>query len=395
MYGGCESPGFLISDALAEPFFLKHGYRADQKIIVLHRILDQPTKMFDPRFVPMKQRFELEFGSPRRLLSWWHECIHGYLDPLQFTLKDKQTGALAARTLVWEMEPFSIRWQRPTVGIFDFEVNESCRRQSVGRFFLSLIMKYIQDQFFTLVEIQLEDTNNNGLCSFCAVSTSCTSRTTGYVLRCAAIRQNVVSLSWQGKNMAGRYMTRSSIGGGHNGLVTACYLARAKLKVLVLERRYLVGGACVTEENIFPGYKVSILAAYVNSLFSPTIIKELCMADSWVRPGRAQSLLVHAVPRRPASVSRPRPQDEPGADRQVLEEGRGKLSEIRAHAGQGGLGHRTDPEHDAAECAPAGVWRCVVAVPAQQIVSPTRRRVERRRSRFSRARPAPFSIALV
>jgi len=163
LYGGCESPGFLISDALAEPFFLKHGYRADQKIIVLHRILDQPTKMFDPRFVSMKQRFELEFGSPRRLLSWWHECVHGYLDPLQFTLKDKQTGALAARTLVWEMDPFSIRWQRPTVGIFDFEVNESCRRQSVGRFFLSLIMKYIQDQFFTLVEIQLEDTNNHGL----------------------------------------------------------------------------------------------------------------------------------------------------------------------------------------------------------------------------------------
>jgi phytoene dehydrogenase-like protein len=68
------------------------------------------------------------------------------------------------------------------------------------------------------------------------------------------------------------------IGGGHNGLVTACYLARAKYKVLVLERRYLVGGACVTEENIFPGYKVST-CAYVNSLFSPQIIKDLRMAN--------------------------------------------------------------------------------------------------------------------
>src|SRR5216684_6106237 len=68
------------------------------------------------------------------------------------------------------------------------------------------------------------------------------------------------------------------IGGGHNALVAACYLARAKWKVLVLERRYLVGGACVTEENIFPGYKVST-CAYVNSLFSPIIVKELRMAD--------------------------------------------------------------------------------------------------------------------
>lgn len=67
------------------------------------------------------------------------------------------------------------------------------------------------------------------------------------------------------------------IGGGHNGLVTAAYLARARLKVLVLERRYLVGGACVTEEA-FPGYKVST-AAYVNSLFSPEISRDLRLKD--------------------------------------------------------------------------------------------------------------------
>ncbi len=68
------------------------------------------------------------------------------------------------------------------------------------------------------------------------------------------------------------------IGGGHNGLVTACYLARAKRKVLVLERRYIVGGACVTEENIFSGFKVST-AAYVNSLFRPEIIRDLRLGD--------------------------------------------------------------------------------------------------------------------
>ncbi len=68
------------------------------------------------------------------------------------------------------------------------------------------------------------------------------------------------------------------IGGGHNGLVAACYLARAKWKVLVLERRYIVGGACVTEENVFPGFKVST-AAYVNSLFRPEIIWDLGLRE--------------------------------------------------------------------------------------------------------------------
>jgi phytoene dehydrogenase-like protein len=63
------------------------------------------------------------------------------------------------------------------------------------------------------------------------------------------------------------------IGGGHNGLVTAAYLARKGLKVLVLERREVLGGACVTEE-VWPGYKVST-AAYVNSLLRPEIIRDL------------------------------------------------------------------------------------------------------------------------
>src|SRR4051812_38096904 len=63
------------------------------------------------------------------------------------------------------------------------------------------------------------------------------------------------------------------IGAGHNGLVTAAYLARAGRKVLVLERRDVIGGACVTEE-LWPGFKVST-AAYVNSLLRPEIIRDL------------------------------------------------------------------------------------------------------------------------
>ena len=63
------------------------------------------------------------------------------------------------------------------------------------------------------------------------------------------------------------------IGGGHNGLVSAAYLARAGLKTVVLERRHVLGGAAVTEE-IFPGFRFSVFS-YVVSLLRPEIIREL------------------------------------------------------------------------------------------------------------------------
>src|SRR5260370_20769330 len=63
------------------------------------------------------------------------------------------------------------------------------------------------------------------------------------------------------------------VGGGHNGLVNAAYLAKAGKKVLVLERRYVVGGSACTEE-VFPGFKFSV-CSYVVSLLRPEIIRDL------------------------------------------------------------------------------------------------------------------------
>jgi phytoene dehydrogenase-like protein len=65
------------------------------------------------------------------------------------------------------------------------------------------------------------------------------------------------------------------IGGGHNGLTSAAYLARAGLSTLVLEKRHVLGGAAVTEE-VFPGFRFSV-ASYVVSLLRPEIIRELSL----------------------------------------------------------------------------------------------------------------------
>ncbi len=71
------------------------------------------------------------------------------------------------------------------------------------------------------------------------------------------------------------------VGAGHNGLTAAAYLARAGLSVLVLERREIVGGCCVTEE-IAPGCRVST-TSYIASMLRPEVISELHLADHGLR----------------------------------------------------------------------------------------------------------------
>src|SRR5262247_3610018 len=81
------------------------------------------------------------------------------------------------------------------------------------------------------------------------------------------------------------------IGGGHNGLVCAAYLGMSGLKVKVLERRAVVGGAAVTEE-FHPGFRNSV-AAYTVSLLNPKIIADLRLFDRGLKivERRAQNFL--------------------------------------------------------------------------------------------------------
>ena len=63
------------------------------------------------------------------------------------------------------------------------------------------------------------------------------------------------------------------LGGGHNGLTCGAYLAKAGVRTLVLERRYVIGGAAVTEE-VIPGFKFSVFS-YLMSLLHPKVIADL------------------------------------------------------------------------------------------------------------------------
>src|SRR5438270_4422395 len=80
---------------------------------------------------------------------------------------------------------------------------------------------------------------------------------------------------------ASRHYDAAIIGGGHSGRVCAAYLAMAGQKVVVLERRGVVGGAAVTEE-FHPGFRNSV-AAYTVSLLNPKVIADLELAEHGLR----------------------------------------------------------------------------------------------------------------
>ncbi len=129
------------------------------------------------------------------------------------------------------------------------------------------------------------------------------------------------------------------IGGGHNGLVSAAYLARAGLKTVVLEKRHLLGGAAVTEE-IFPGFRFSV-ASYVVSLLRPEIIRELDLPKHGLDILPLDGTFTPLEERLPVAGQRPRP-DDPRAP-SLEPERRGGVRGVRPAHGRDGEVHQADP----------------------------------------------------
>lgn len=159
LYGGCDTPGFLTSDAQAEPFLVRRHYQVSMKTLVMQRALDQTVRIIDPRFLPHRQRFQVRACSPRSWHDYWKECVLGFVDPLELQLEDKHHGTIAARSLVWEMDLFGQRWGKPAVGIMGFEVEPKLRRLGIGKFLLSQLLRQVQEQYFEIAEAHLREDN--------------------------------------------------------------------------------------------------------------------------------------------------------------------------------------------------------------------------------------------
>jgi ribosomal protein S18 acetylase RimI-like enzyme len=159
LYGGTGLPGYLASDPAASAFLEGHGYAPLDTCLVMHRQLDQPLGIADGRFPPIRRRYALKPCPRSGVGSWWQECVMATIEPVEFRLEDAHNGRLAARAEMWEMEGFSWRWGLPAVGLLDLKVDEGHRRQGLGKFLLTSILQYLQEQYFGLVEAQVMERN--------------------------------------------------------------------------------------------------------------------------------------------------------------------------------------------------------------------------------------------
>ena len=97
LYGGSDLPGFLASDADAEPFLTRQGYRVADTTLVLHRRLDKPLTLADPRFAACRRQYEVRMAPRGKGGTWWREGVLGPVELLEFHLTEKggQTVARA------------------------------------------------------------------------------------------------------------------------------------------------------------------------------------------------------------------------------------------------------------------------------------------------------------
>ncbi len=157
LYGGSNSPGFLESDPAMRPFFEARGYQKSKRCLVFHRRLEQPLNVVDTRFSSVRRRFEVQVQPRIRIGTWWQECMVGQLEQFEYRLDEKGTGQPAARVLYWEMEGYGWRWNTPAAGIMDIQVHTDLRRQGVGKYLFAQLLRYLQEQYFGIAEVQVND----------------------------------------------------------------------------------------------------------------------------------------------------------------------------------------------------------------------------------------------
>lgn len=166
LYGGSRLAGILRSDERWQQFYLAHGYQEVSRSLVLHVDLSRFRPVIDHQQMQLRRRINLHILDDPAPRTWWEAATFGQFTCTRFELRFRDTGALAASAMAWDMEPLSTTWGVHAAGLVELDVTASNRKSGVATYLLGEILRHLSSQAVALVEVQIPSTNVAALALF-------------------------------------------------------------------------------------------------------------------------------------------------------------------------------------------------------------------------------------
>ena len=159
LYGGTRPSGFLLSDALAAPFFESIGYQPVGSTRIYQRDLLGQKSPIKFHLVNIRRKMQLMISDDYQAPNWWWLTRLGRLETLHFELVPKSGEAAVASATVVGLDLYIPKWEERVIGLTDVFVNEEDRGKGYGQSLLLEIARRLQDELITKLELHIEVSN--------------------------------------------------------------------------------------------------------------------------------------------------------------------------------------------------------------------------------------------
>jgi GNAT superfamily N-acetyltransferase len=163
LYGGARPSGFLRSDPLAEPFFLKMGYEAIATYQIHQRDLTQARDPTSARLISIRRQTELASDERPDSPTWWWYEQYGRSEAFRFHLRLKRTGEPVASINVVRLDQYTPIWGVTAVGLVDLDVPAEYRGKGYGQTLLIEAGRQLRQQLVARAEISLPSESPTGI----------------------------------------------------------------------------------------------------------------------------------------------------------------------------------------------------------------------------------------
>lgn len=166
LVGGSTPIGVPNSAENAREFLAAAGYHPEASYTVLHRNLDEPISLGDPRFPVLRRKFDVRQVARHQEATLYGEATRNIHEGMTFEVRQMASDQLVGHVQIWDMKFFTLRWKKHAVGLYDFHLQEDLRGQGLGKYALSQTLRSLKESFYQLVEVNVPKNDANALTLF-------------------------------------------------------------------------------------------------------------------------------------------------------------------------------------------------------------------------------------